>query len=116
MNASNFYGLYVRGGRIMGKNRFVIWLFALLVVFGLIAGSVFAAGKGSGYGMLKSVEEDGTVIIDDKGYLLSSSVAIQNHRGERLTLRGLNHPDSVYFEYEITTRGFVITLIKQSPR
>lgn len=100
----------------MKRNRFVIWLFTLFIVIGLIAGSAVAAGKGHAYGMLKSFEEDGSVIIDDKGYLLSPSVAIQNHRGERLTIRGLNHPDSVYFEYEITTRGFVITLIKQSPR
>jgi len=100
----------------MQKGRFFIWLLALFAVIGLLTGSALAAGKGSGYGMLSSVEDDGTIIIDGKGYYLSPAAMIRNSRGERITLRSMALPESVYFEYHIITKGFEITLIKLSPR
>lgn len=80
------------------------------------AGVAVAAGKGTGKGILTSFENDGSVIIEEKGYLLSPSVTIQNYTGERITQRSLSVPCLVYFEYEYTPQGVVIRLIKEIPQ
>lgn len=82
----------------------------------VIPGLLFAAGKAKGhYGTFTAIEEDGTVVIDEKGYLLSSSATIQDYRGERILLKSLLPSRYVYFEYDYTRNGFMITLIKEKP-
>ncbi len=88
----------------------------LVMIMSLLSNSVPAAGRGHAYGTLTSIESDGTVVIDGRGYLLSSSAAIQDYRGERISLRSLSLPDVVYYEFVYEPRGFVITLIKQTPQ
>lgn len=85
------------------------------------SGAVFAAGKSNGYGLLTAIEDDGTVIIKDgkgqlNGYLLSRSVTVQESDGTRILLKSLLPSRYIYFEYEYTQNGFVITLIKAIPR
>ena len=86
-----------------------------LLIF-VASGAVIAAGKSSGQGTLTEVDEDGTVIIDEKGYLMSSSAVVQNYKGEQTSVRNLPLPSHVYFEYEYRKSGFVIILIKELPK
>jgi len=99
------------------KRRKNIALFlAVFIVLALtIAASseVLAAGKVKAHGRLTSIEADGTVIIDNKGYLVSPYVTVQDYRGAIVSLSSLPPSSFVYFEYEYTTRGFVINIIKE---
>jgi hypothetical protein len=83
-----------------------------LLVF-VASGTLCAAGKASATGTFEAVEEDGTVVIDGKGYLLSPSARIENSRKELMSLVNLPPSSRVYFEYEYTRSGFVIILIKE---
>lgn len=101
--------------RIMTK--WGIFLLAAFVVFVLAAGSdIGAAGKVQASGMLTAVEEDGTVIIDEKGYLMSPSATVQNYRAEKTSLDSLLPSSVVEFEYQYEPRGFVIYFIKEIPQ
>jgi hypothetical protein len=73
----------------------------------------FAAGTVKEYGIMTSVEDDGTIIISEKGYELSPSLVVHDNRGHRISLRELPLLSRVEFEYEYERRGFVITLIKE---
>jgi hypothetical protein len=84
------------------------------LAFALVASSdVSAAGKVKAYGILTSIEDDGTVIIDKTGYLVSPSVTIRNHLDESILLRDISLPSNVYFEYEYRSEGFTIIFIKE---
>ena len=95
-------------------------LFRILVIGCLLvvvaSGAVFAAGKGKGHGTLTSLEEDGSVVIDGKGYLVSPSVRVLDSQGNHTLLRNLPLSSYVYFEYEYTRDGFTIILIKEMPK
>ncbi len=100
-----------------GRKLIITLAIGFLLVF-VASGVVFAAGKDKAVGMLTSIEKDGTVIIQDEkgqlnGYLLSPSVAVQEYDGKRKALRNLELPCKVYIEYEYTTAGFMITLIRE---
>ncbi|MEK6589145.1 MAG: hypothetical protein AABZ11_00540 [Nitrospinota bacterium] len=89
-----------------------------LVVLGifLISGEVIAASKIiKDKGTLTSLEDDGTVIIDEKGYKIDPSVKIIDKKGKKAALYNLLPPTKVYFEYKYTKKGFVIKLIKEFP-
>jgi len=95
----------------------------LVLIFGIIyglayltVGDVAAADKViKEKGRLTSVEADGTVIIDEKGYEIDPSAKVIDKRGEKTTIYGLSLPTTVYFEYEYTRKGFVIKLIEEFP-
>lgn len=89
-----------------------------LVVLGifLVNGEVIAAGKVvKDKGTLTSVENDGTVIIDEKGYKIDPSAKIIDKKGKRAALYNLSLPTKVYFEYEYSKNGFVIKEIEEFP-
>ena len=97
--------------------RNIILFLAVFIVFALVASSdSLAAGKVKAYGILTSIEDDGTVIIDEKGYLVSSSVTVQDYQGDRIFLKDLLPSRYVHFEFEQTTRGFEILFIKEIPQ
>ena len=97
------------------KNIALFLVVFIVLVFALAASSdVSAAGKVKAYGMLTSIEDDGTVIIDKIGYLVSPSVTIRNYRDESiLLLRDVSLPHNIYFEYEYRSEGFMIIFIKE---
>jgi hypothetical protein len=64
-------------------------------------------------GIMTSVEDDGTVVIDKMGYLVDDSAQIIDRKGKSVSLRNLSLPAKVNFEYEYTQKGFVIIFIKQ---
>lgn len=82
----------------------------VLVSFGV----AFSADRVKAAGMMKSIEEDGTVIIDKTGYLVSPSVSVQNYKGAPSSLKHISLPHNVYFEYEYTKHGFMIVFIKET--
>jgi len=86
----------------------------LLVLVAVTTG--FAAGKRTGYGTLTALEDDGSVIIEGKGYLVSPSATVQDSQGKRISLKDLPLESYVYFEYDYTKLGFVITLLKEMPQ
>lgn len=104
-----------RGDRTITKN-IALFLAVFIVAASAIGPDVLAAGKSNAYGMLTSIEDDGTVIIDEKGYQVSSSVVVQDCQGDRIVLRDLLPSRYVHFEYEQTTGGFVIVFIKEVPQ
>ena len=88
-------------------------MFIVLALTLAASSDVLAAGKVKAHGTLTSIEDDGSVIIDGKGYLVSPFVTVQNYRGAIVSLSSFPPSSFVYFEYEYTTRGFVINLIKE---
>jgi hypothetical protein len=67
-------------------------------------------------GMLTSVEQDGTVIIDQQGYLADTNTRILNVYGRKAKLEDMKLPIRVYFEYFYTSGGPVITLLREVAR
>ena len=103
------------GFRERRKNICLFLAVLLMIVFALgMSPNVLAAkGKVTAHGMLTSIEPDGSVIIDAKGYLVSPYVVVQDFRGVMVPLSSFLPSRFVEFEYESTTRGFVIILIKE---
>lgn len=64
-------------------------------------------------GTLTSIEEDGTVIIDHKGYKVDNSVLVVNHKGRPIPLKSLLPPVHVRFQYRYAHDGFVIEYVEQ---
>ncbi len=90
--------------------------FLLLLMFFLASsfiGTSIAAVPVEKEGTISSIEEDGTVIIDEMGYLVDKKVVILNGEGKKISLYKLSLPVRVYFEYEYTKKGPVIKLIKE---
>jgi hypothetical protein len=99
----------------IGKH--LVLLIAACLIFGLAGnGEILAAGKVEASGTFTSIDEDGSITIDGKGYDLSPSATVQNYKGERISLSELLPSRFVHFEYEYTTRGFVIFFIKEIPQ
>ena len=67
-------------------------------------------------GMLTSVEHNGTVIIDAKGYLVDSDVVVVNSHGELTSLAELALPAKVDFKYLYGPKGPVILNIRELPQ
>jgi len=75
---------------------------------------VHAAGKVNAYGILTSIEDDGTVVIDGIGYLVSPSVTIQDYRGTSISFYKIKLPHNVHFEYEYSKEGLMIIFIEET--
>ncbi len=59
-------------------------------------------------GTLTSIEGDGSVIIDEKGYEVDPSATIINRKGKSVSLLSLSLPAKVRFEYVYAKEGFII--------
>jgi hypothetical protein len=79
-------------------------------------GTSLSAAAMSGEGIMSSVEEDGSIIIDEYGYLIDNKVLILSSDGKKTSLHQLSLPVRIYFEYEHTKEGPVIKLIKEIPK
>jgi len=99
----------------MKNSKLLLVCLVILSIF-LISSNVLAASKIiSGKGTLTSIEEDGRVIIDEKGYKIDPAVKIIDKKGKKSTIYGIFPPTKVYFEYEYTRKGFVIKQIEEFP-
>lgn len=105
-------------GGIMRKRKTVKLLLSVFLMFMV---SAFIYGFDAladiptvkGEGTLTSIEEDGTVIIDEKGYGLDPSATIMNRKGKSVSIRGLSLPAKVRFEYRYAEKGFIIIFIEE---
>lgn len=95
------------------RKMMLILLLPLFIVFitGFKAFPDIQTVKASG--TLTSIEEDGSIIIDRKGYLADPSVVVINKKGEQIKLKKLSLPVKVDFEYAYTQHGFLITYIEE---
>lgn len=95
-------------------------LFRILVIVGVVLffapPDIFAAGIVKASGTLTSIDEDGSVIIDNKGYLLDYGARVLDYKGAGTSLRAFPDRAKVAFEYEQTEKGFVIKLIREVPQ
>jgi len=64
-------------------------------------------------GTLTSIEDDGRIVIDEKGYELYPSVIVINRKGKSVPLHSFSLPAQVRFEYTYSTTGFVIVFIEE---
>jgi hypothetical protein len=97
---------------ITGKG--VALLLAGLLLLTLVASAeVMAAGRVSTYGTLTSIEDDGTVFIDKIGYFVSPLIIVRNYRDESISLSNIKAPQRVYIEYEYSSKGFMITFLRE---
>jgi hypothetical protein len=67
-------------------------------------------------GTMTSIEDDGTVIIDSKGYLVDPSARVLDRKGKSISLSRLTLPAKVRFEYVYDETGFIIVVIQKVPR
>lgn len=96
------------------KNILVRLLLGVIMVY-MAFGLAVAAGKLRADGILNLVEEDGTIMIDDKGYWIDPSTRVLDREGKAVSLHKLSLPTRVEFEYEYTKNGPVIRLIMELP-
>lgn len=100
----------------MKRIKTLFGLLLVLIAITLAAGDALAAGKDNAYGMLTSIEDDGTVVIDGKGYMLDRAASIVGYEKGRISIRDISLPARVYFEYEYTKQGPVIKLLQDTPQ
>jgi len=70
-------------------------------------------------GKLTSIEgkkENRSVIINDKGYMVSPSARIVDANGKPISLERIPLPIRVYFHYEYAKTGPVIKFMKGYPK
>ncbi|MGB9715456.1 MAG: hypothetical protein ACPL1G_03500 [Thermodesulfovibrionales bacterium] len=96
------------------KMNLLIIVFISLCYF-FSCSELFAGGIVKRDGMLTSIEKDGSLIVDEQGYLVSTSVKVLNYEGKRISLRSIKLPAKIYFHFEYTKKGPVINLIKVYP-
>jgi len=71
----------------------------------------------SAHGQLTAVEDRNTsVIIDDRGYILSPKALIYDQFGKKSSIGDLELPVPVYIEFQYAPQGAVINLLKVTPR
>jgi hypothetical protein len=78
-----------------------------------------AGAKVKTEGLLTSREgktNNRSVIINDKGYLVSPSARMVDANGRTISLDRMPLPSRVYFHYEYTKTGPVITFMKGYPK
>lgn len=95
------------------RKYIALFLAGFMVLVLAVSLDVHAAGKVKADGMLTSIEDDGTVIIDGMGYLLSRSLTVQDYEERPISLQNIDLPHHVHFEYEYTAEGFRIIFIKE---
>lgn len=100
----------------MRKQGLRIMLSGLVIALYFTGIYAYAGSKVSADGMLTAVEDDGSVIIDEQGYLADSTVRVLDSNSKKISLEKLSLPAKVYFEYEYTSKGPVIKLIKEIPK
>ena len=105
-------------GGVMRKRKTIALLlsaFSILIVSASIDGfdAVADVSTVKETGTLTSIEDDGRVIIDEKGYEVDPSVRVLNRKGKPISLRSLSLPAAVRFEYTQAKTGFVIVVIEQ---
>ncbi len=99
---------------ICNIRKYIALFLAGFMVLVLVASlDVHAAGRVRAFGILTAIERDGTVILDDTGYLVSPLLKVQDYEGMPISLRNINLPHNVQFEYEYTSEGFMIIFIKE---
>ena len=93
-----------------------------LFIFGMMLcispGHAMAGAKVKAEGVLTSREgqaDNRSVIINDKGYLVSPSARILDANGRTISLDRLLLPVRVYFHYDYSKTGPVITFMKGYP-
>ncbi len=100
----------------MKRKTIVLFLsvFLIFIVSAFIDGFNALAGdkpRVSASGTLTSIEDDGIVIIDDKGYRLDPSAIIMDRKGKSVSLNSLSLPAKVRFEYIYAETGFIMVFI-----
>lgn len=94
---------------------------SVVLILGLIAvldaESTNAEQKMSGeHGELTAIEQGGTVVISNKGYLTDSYTRVYDGLGRRTTLDAIEIPSAVYYEYVFVRKGALIRLLKVTPQ
>lgn len=102
----------IRGVMLM---RILIKLSVIVLIITGTGFNAFSAGKVTAEGMLTSVEIDGSVVIDEKGYQVDSSAKISDKEGKQVSLYELSVPARVSFKYVYAPEGFVIIILEEQP-
>lgn len=106
-------------GGVMRKRKTIILLlaaFSVFIVSAFIDGFDALAGDKptvKATGTLNSIEDGGSVIIDEKGYEADPSATIVNRKGKSVPLSSLSLPAKVRFEYIQAKTGFIIVFIEE---
>ncbi len=104
-------------GGVMRKRKTITLLlsvFSVFIVSAFIDGFDALAGDKptvKATGTLTEIEDDGSVIIDGKGYEVDPSVMVIDRKGKSVPLRSLSLPAKVRFEYIYAKTGFIIVFI-----
>jgi hypothetical protein len=105
--------------QLAGLRISIMVLFICGTTLCISAGSAFAGAIVKAEGVLTSREgntENRSVIINDKGYLVSPSARILDANGKTISLDRMPLPLRVYFHYEYAKTGPVITFMKGYPK
>lgn len=100
----------------LNRKKFFIILIGLIIGFFIAHDNLFAGSIVKKDGTLTSIEKDGSLIIDEQGYLVSALVKVLNQDGKHILLKNISLPEKVYFHFEYTNRGPVINFIRVYPK
>jgi hypothetical protein len=66
-------------------------------------------------GVMSELEEDGSVVIDNQGFILGSRVEILDSQGRYLPREELALPARIIYEFRYTPQGPVILRVRMKP-
>jgi hypothetical protein len=97
------------------KLALLVSVFSILIVSAFIDSfdALADVPKVKAAGTLTSIDDEGRVVIDEKGFELDPSVIVVNRKGESVSLRSLSLPARVSFEYRYEKTGFIIVFIEE---
>lgn len=97
------------------KTRLILFITAIAILFsGFFVVTEAASDKRvEAHGVLSSVESDGTIVIDDKGFGTDPSMRIIDGQGKRMTLDKISLPARISYEFYYSAQGPVIILIRE---
>lgn len=100
----------------MKRIKTLFGLLLVLIAITLAGQSALAADMFKASGRMTSIQQDGTVIIDGKVYTVDRLARIISWDKKQVSLREVDLPARVTFEYEVTEEGRVIRLLLEIPQ
>ncbi|MEK6725288.1 MAG: hypothetical protein AABY54_01875 [Deltaproteobacteria bacterium] len=100
----------------MKRIKILFGLLLVAIAISMAPENALSGEKGKASGRITAIQQDGTVMIDAKVYKVDGLARITSWEGKQISLREVELPARVSFEYEATEEGRVIKLLREIPQ
>ena len=118
LTVRGLYRTMIKGeeGPIMKRIKILFGLLLVAIAISMAPENALSGEKGKASGRITAIQQDGTVMIDAKVYKVDGLARITSWEGKQISLREVELPARVSFEYEATEEGRVIKLLREIPQ